>query len=341
MQHTRDDILQAVLLLKARAKARQHVIDCFLDALPAPPVSGRSHVDAQPMAPSEGLMVNSSLRYFVAGESAAHLGEGVENLSDILSDCDTAWVREVRTGIWTPFGVRGEWVELVQSLKAGQPAPNGLGDSMRRVLSMAQILVEPGHEQALKASWRQTRQDAQTSYRQSGLAVLRNLIHPLHLGAIRRYYRDLVASGKLPLGDSQVPDRYWMHSESFARFLHGQLAELTGYVVGAQIKPSYVYFAAYNAGAALARHVDREQCQFSISLQVDFSPERDGPCEWPLYMESPGPQPVVHAVDLGIGDAVIYRGRELMHYRHPLGEGCQSMSIFLHYVRADFSGRLW
>jgi hypothetical protein len=49
----------------------------------------------------------------------------------------------------------------------------------------------------------------------------------------------------------------------------------------------------------------------------------------------------VHAADLGIGDALVYRGRELVHYRNPLPEAHQSTSYFLHYVDADFDGRLW
>jgi hypothetical protein len=42
--------------------------------------------------------------------------------------------------------------------------------------------------------------------------------------------------------------------------------------------------------------------------------------------------------DLGLGDALLYRGRELVHYRNPLPEGHHSSSIFLHYVRENFTG---
>jgi len=45
-------------------------------------------------------------------------------------------------------------------------------------------------------------------------------------------------------------------------------------------------------------------------------------------------------VEQALGDALLYRGCELPHYRDPLPDGQISTSIFLHYVRADFLGSL-
>jgi hypothetical protein len=35
---------------------------------------------------------------------------------------------------------------------------------------------------------------------------------------------------------------------------------------------------------------------------------------------------------------VLYRGRQLVHYRDRLPDGHQSSSLFLHYLREDFVG---
>jgi hypothetical protein len=104
------------------------------------------------------------------------------------------------------------------------------------------------------------------------------------------------------------------------------------------VEPSYVYFASYQPGAALPRHVDREQCEFSISLLVDYEPDPDGPSGWPLCLENPSAPEAGTAADLGVGDALVYRGRELIHYRDPLPAGHQSTSLFFHYVRPDYAG---
>jgi hypothetical protein len=42
----------------------------------------------------------------------------------------------------------------------------------------------------------------------------------------------------------------------------------------------------------------------------------------------------------GIGDGLIYSGRELPHSRDRLPQGNTSTSLFFHYVREGFTGRL-
>ena len=148
------------------------------------------------------------------------------------------------------------------------------------------------------------------------------------------------AAEKIRTGDQvlKVAERYRLHSEPVGMFLHPQLALLMSRVAGEPVKPSYLYFASYPPGAALPRHVDREQCEFSISLLIDYSPEPDGPCGWPLFLEHPDLPGGVVGADLGLGDAVLYRGRRLVHYREPLPAGHQSSSLFLHYLREGFAG---
>src|SRR5262249_53384975 len=112
---------------------------------------------------------------------------------------------------------------------------------------------------------------------------------------------------------------------------------LMGAVVGRPIKPSYTYTACYESGSELPRHTDREQCEYSISLCIDFEPEPNGATPWPLYLETPRGVAAVHQA---LGDGLLYRGRLLPHYRFRLGPRCRSTSLFLHYVDADFRGSL-
>jgi hypothetical protein len=122
-----------------------------------------------------------------------------------------------------------------------------------------------------------------------------------------------------------------------ARFFHSQIAPTLSKVVGEVLKPSYVYMASYLSGAELKKHTDREQCEFSITLCLDFSPEPKLATPWPIHLETP--QGVV-TVYQGLGDGLAYRGTRLPHYRGILPEGQTSTSIFFHYVAADFTGSL-
>src|SRR5258705_7366947 len=129
-------------------------------------------------------------------------------------------------------------------------------------------------------------QSARAPFRSPGYVIVRDLIHPLELAALRQYYRALLAGGDIPKGD-WIEQRYGLHSEMMATFLHLQLRDLVGQIAGEPVKPSFVYLGSYREGAMLPRHMDRPQCEFSISFLVDYSPEPDGPCGWPLYLENP------------------------------------------------------
>jgi hypothetical protein len=91
------------------------------------------------------------------------------------------------------------------------------------------------------------------------------------------------------------------------------------------------------SGAELKKHTDREQCEFSVTLCLDYSPEPERETPWPIRLDTPTGQVTVYQA---IGDGLAYRGTQLPHYRDVLPDGQTSTSIFFHYVRADFSGSL-
>jgi hypothetical protein len=211
---------------------------------------------------------------------------------------------------------------------------------MHRPLASAGILVAADQDHRRSEEWERIRRRARLAFSKKQYAVIPGLVHPLQIRSMRSHYRALVTGGKVPKGDGQVAERYRLHSEFLARFLHPQLIALVSEVAAEPVKPSYVYFAHYQDGAALPRHVDREQCEFSISLQIDYSPEPKGATGWPLFFESAASR-AVHVADLGLGDCVVYKGRELAHYRHRLPANHTSTSLFLHYVREQFTDKLW
>jgi len=170
-----------------------------------------------------------------------------------------------------------------------------------------------------------------------GFAVLPGLITGPHLASLRRYHRQLLAAGSLRFGDGQCHLRWVAHNERAARTLQRQLAPLMAEVAGVSIKPSYVYTACYESGAELLRHTDRAQCEYSISMSVDFQPEPAGPTPWPLCLETPTG---TVAIRQSLGDALFYRGRHLPHFRSRLPPGYRSTSVFLHYVDSYFGGPL-
>jgi len=322
----------------AKARCRGHALSCFLDELPSELTPrGAGHGGAGSVLDGR-LVVASSFRFAPKGEHPPDLSPRVAPMDGLLRGAPLAWIKDAGTRMWTPFWARGEWIEVLRSLRPGEPAPAVMPPHIRQALVLARVLVPPGGERERAVAWEQICRDGAPLFQTHGYAIVRDLIHPVLIGALRRYYRGLVAGGQLPRGDDQVEDRYRLHSEPVAMFFHSQLGDLVSRIAGEPVKPSYLYFASYPSGSALPRHVDRVQCEFSISLLVDYDPDPAGPCSWPLFLEHQNLPGGLVAADLGVGDALLYRGRELAHYRDPLPDGHQSTSLFFHYLREDFVG---
>lgn len=202
---------------------------------------------------------------------------------------------------------------------------------------MAGVLVQNDYDPRRRQEWAETVSATSERFKRQGYAPVGRLIHPFHLSALRRYYRHQIRSGQLPLGDGQSPLRYVVHNDSVARFFHHQLTAAVTAFAGEPVKPSYVYLASYQPGAILKKHTDREQCEFSVTLCLDYSPEPVCATPWPLHLHK---ESGVVTVFQAIGDALLYRGRQLPHSRSALPEGHTSTSIFFHYVRQDFTGSL-
>ena len=101
--------------------------------------------------------------------------------------------------------------------------------------------------------------------------------------------------------------------------LHGVEA-----VAGGPLVPTYCYARLYGYGDTLHRHHDRDACEIVCSIHLGH--------------HGAAPPPICFAtgdaVEQHPGDAVIFRGREVDHWRdqflgHDFGQ------VFMNFVRAD------
>jgi hypothetical protein len=266
--------------------------------------------------------------------------EAVGGMPGRDGDAAWVWIEDAATGLPWGYGVRGAVAALVCDLVAGQAAPHVGDPHLLELLRRAEVLVPQGPWAERAGRGQRQRQAAAESLKTRGYAVLPELVPPFMLAALRRYYRGLIAEGFFPLGDELVERRYVGHNEAVARFVHGLLVPLVAEVVGQPVRPSYVFFSSYLEGAVLPRHIDREQCEWSISLQLDYAPEPAAATPWAIHLQHVTEAAPSTALRLALGDGLLYKGRELWHHRDPLPPGHRSTSLFLHYVPQDFAGRL-
>lgn len=311
---------------------------CLLDELPLHLIPRRGQRSWQlPEDRQQNFYLNPDCIVCTAGQLPDELASRKELLAGLALQGTMAWVRNPATGTLLPFWLGPQFEGVVRGLCSNEPVPLSVPDSVRCVLAAADILVREDRTEQRHRHCEDMVRKAPALFREKGYAPLGDLIHPFHVAALRRYYRYLIRTGAIPLGDGQSPRRYVAHNEPVARFFHQDIAATLSAVAGEALKPSYVYLASYLSGAALKKHTDREQCEFSVTLCLDFSPEPVLETPWPIRLDTPTSTVTVYQA---LGDGLVYRGTRLPHYRDVLGEGQTSTSIFFHYVAADFSGSL-
>jgi hypothetical protein len=312
---------------------------CLLDELPLhliPQRQLRSQCWRQNLPPRQ-LFLNPQCSVPPTGRVPAELEMHRHVLANFNLHETVAWVRDPATGSLSPFWLGPRLETIVSRLRAGEPVPASIPADARFLLASAGILTPVDHTERRLAEWAEVVNRSASEFRENGYVPLGRLIHPFNLAALRRYYRHAIRRGTIRLGDEQSSRRYAVHNESVARFFHHQIANAVSAIVGEAIMPSYVYFGSYLSGAELKKHTDRAQCEFSVTLCLDFSPEPDLATSWPIRLDTPEGTVKVYQA---LGDGLVYRGTEVPHYRHVLPEGHTSTSIFFHYVPADFSDSL-
>lgn len=129
---------------------------------------------------------------------------------------------------------------------------------------------------------------------------------------------------------AQIPSTHSVYGDTLMEtlLLHCQpkIEELTGL----KLYPTYSYYRVYKPGDVLEKHTDRRECEISATICLGYDYITDDPeYHWDIYVDGVG-------IELEPGDAVIYRGCDVEHWREPFNvqEGSWQAQVFLHYVDA-------
>ena len=91
---------------------------------------------------------------------------------------------------------------------------------------------------------------------------------------------------------------------------------------GLKLFPTYSFWRMYTYNAELKPHKDRESCEISVTVMFGS----DG-TSWPFFVGD-------KEIELQTGDAVLYLGTQVKHWREPF-TGDWHAQGFLHYVDQD------
>jgi len=138
------------------------------------------------------------------------------------------------------------------------------------------------------------------------------------------------------LANRNLPDYYapenafnaWgRYADSMGEALLAQSLPAIEDATGLSLFPAYSYLRIYCEGSVLPKHTDRPSCEISVTLTLGG----EAPAAWPIWVEAHGE---ARAVTLPPGDALVYKGAVLPHWRERFG-GRFWVQLFLHYVRRD------
>jgi hypothetical protein len=318
------------------------------DQVPSPVSFSRDfddvHVDLLPLRAQRQLRPSAGHDDLIIDPTFHHLGKN-EMTSEMRRfkianpfPADRSWF-SIEHGLSAPafYSYTAQACESIDLLSVGQPAPKHLPCDVRQKLVEAGVL-RPRTESSARYETRKRESDAaHKALVEKRYVVLPEIIRPVQLAVIRRYYRDLIDQGFVQFGDPEWPNRFFSGLDGLTYFFLRQLTPVIGEIVGEKVQPTFSYFASYHPGSELRAHRDRKQCHYAMSVFLDH-PLADDLTTWPIYLKPPD-APEAVPISISLGDGLLYFGTEVLHYRPPLVDG-HSTHWFLFWVPESFDGSL-
>jgi predicted 2-oxoglutarate/Fe(II)-dependent dioxygenase YbiX len=169
--------------------------------------------------------------------------------------------------------------------------------------------------------------DSIQEFKEKGYVHLKDFLHKDSCKELANELKRLVAQKKT-VKDEQCPKSEAIHGTVTFDKLLEDLTPHFEQASGLKLFPTYSYARLYNSqDEELKVHRDRPACEISVSLTLDFEGD-----VWPIYMGANEDKSNATEVKMGIGDAVMYRGCDIYHWREVYKEGKWQAQVFLHYV---------
>ena len=118
---------------------------------------------------------------------------------------------------------------------------------------------------------------------------------------------------------------YDMHGDSLTEAVLLKKLPLVSRICGKELYPTYSYVRIYQEGNVMERHVDRPSCEISLTVNIFTKENRSI-----FYVEDLNSN--VKEFDIEPGDALMYLGEKIYHWRKPIEKDQFLVQFMLHYV---------
>jgi hypothetical protein len=128
--------------------------------------------------------------------------------------------------------------------------------------------------------------------------------------------------------DNMVKNTYACYADTAMETLLTKLKPTIEKITGMNLCETYSYLRIYKKGDILERHIDREACEVSTTLNL-------GGDDWSIFVKTLDGKE--NEIILYPGDMLVYKGSILEHWRKPF-EKEKCAQVFLHYNNIGTSG---
>ena len=171
-----------------------------------------------------------------------------------------------------------------------------------------------------------------SSFRDSGYVYIPGFLDETTVKTVSRYFEYSINSNNngwiaaTKSNDSNDVSKYCKYGDPLIDVILENSINDFEAVVGEELLPTYSYSRVYMSGDELKEHRDRPACEYSATINIATK----GSEPWPIYMRSEGRETSCYI--LNPGDAVIYKGSEVSHWRNKMHNTNINVQIMLHYV---------
>ena len=164
-----------------------------------------------------------------------------------------------------------------------------------------------------------------------GYAIERNFLDAESLTILSKYMENKLARGEFDVRENTLDPReasvYSLYADPMSEMLLENKLEHVQEITGKSLSPTYSFARVYINEDSLEKHIDRPSCEYSVTVNINYAGGK-----WPIWMLSLEGEAV--EILLSPGDAVIYKGCDVPHWRNPMIQyGCTANAqIMLHYV---------
>lgn len=164
-------------------------------------------------------------------------------------------------------------------------------------------------------------------FKANGCVRVKNFIDAQTISVVSQYFENKLRRKEWTesKGNSDSFSVLGYYADPLIEVILNSSKEAVENATGRELIPTYSFSRIYQPGERLYPHVDRPACEISVTVNVATKGEIS-----PIYTQYGKNNPEEHL--LNPGDAVIYLGCDVVHWRHPMKEGQLNVQFMLHYV---------